>query len=715
MTNQVLDFLDIDLGLYVNNFESSSLDSSSSSSVNMFSSNPNLTSLVDKEAPTMLLPLSTSHNNNNSIIVNTNNHSNLVDAKLNSKSPVNFQPHVHRTHSYSFSSSSSSSSSCTPHAITSSNSINHSIVSNPTRSASQLLINNATPIKSKSANNEATTKKAILKYLDKKTSRKTDSNKQRIEPKLDHHHLHHHHHHHHQVYSSNNNQNANLVGQQILSNSYSSILTSDHQQTQTNNKPTFSSSSINMSPSSNSSLCSSSSSSAFDYHSLRHNSYSDAAIKSQLQQSTLSTSLHLDSSFLTSKFETDCTNEKLLAKKHSDANDHQPLMDLFTTSGASNTQTNYDDLNNLTTPTDSINQLDYVNTIIPSVAPPPPQKKQPLLLPKPAPVSNNNSHNTNQSFTYTNSATLIIPPVTQSPFITNSQISMMIPTMTNGVISRSNSQPDLTISNLDANFMNDMIVTNYSAYNNPYNSNLNSSQQISCLDAKNRPKVIRRHPSLSYKSSELNESEDAFMNGFFTSMNMENTSGGILNGKIAQNTIVNGSINGLACNNNNNDDGLFLGTDALSDFISNCGTITDLFEDLPDLEDLMSLVTFESSSSSSANALSSSVPASSLAYSHQIKQQTQCDLNLPNRIPNTTHATSASNISSNLIDCINTNPLSNYYDYCNMESSIINQSESNQDNDDTTERTTRSAPPSPTPQKKKQRPTGNNIAFNKAW
>ena len=58
-------------------------------------------------------------------------------------------------------------------------------------------------------------------------------------------------------------------------------------------------------------------------------------------------------------------------------------------------------------------------------------------------------------------------------------------------------------------------------------------------------------------------------------------------------------------NTNSTDDGLFLGTDALSDFISNCGAITDLFEDLPDLEDLMSLVTFESSSSSSA-ALSSS-------------------------------------------------------------------------------------------------------------
>lgn len=78
--------------------------------------------------------------------------------------------------------------------------------------------------------------------------------------------------------------------------------------------------------------------------------------------------------------------------------------------------------------------------------------------------------------------------------------------------------------------------------------------------------------------------------------------------------------------------------------------------------------------------------------------KTQCDLNLPNR--------------STVNDCINTNPLSNYYDYCNTESPIINQNDSNQNNE---ERTTRSAPPSPTPQKKKQRPTNNAISFNKAW
>ncbi len=100
------------------------------------------------------------------------------------------------------------------------------------------------------------------------------------------------------------------------------------------------------------------------------------------------------------------------------------------------------------------------------------------------------------------------------------------------------------------------------------------------------------------------------------------------------------------------------------------------------------------------------MPATTIPY-HQSKQQTQCDINLPDK-PN-------NNILLN--DCINTNPLSNYYDYCNTESSITNQNELNQDNDnETAERTTRSAPPSPTSQKKKQRPTGNSaIPFNKAW
>ena len=188
---------------------------------------------------------------------------------------------------------------------------------------------------------------------------------------------------------------------------------------------------------------------------------------------------------------------------------------------------------------------------------------------------------------------------------------MMIPTMTNGIISRSNSQPDLTLSNLDPNFTNDLLNSTYSSYNSNFvnigNINHNQLQTTltTCLDNnnnniinnnKNRPKVIRRHPSLSYKTSmsEYNEQDETlYMENFFTNMHTLSTdNSSSLNNQPMSNT-------------NSTDDGLFLGTDALSDFISNCGAITDLFEDLPDLEDLMSLVTFESSSSPSA-ALSSS-------------------------------------------------------------------------------------------------------------
>ena len=79
------------------------------------------------------------------------------------------------------------------------------------------------------------------------------------------------------------------------------------------------------------------------------------------------------------------------------------------------------------------------------------------------------------------------------------------------------------------------------------------------------------------------------------------------------------------------------------------------------------------------------------------------------------------------------NPLSNYFDYCNSELSVIGKGQNgsigdshceNYDDEDNeaaaaaaaaSERTTRSAPPSPTPaQKKKQRPTAN-LALNKTW
>ena len=537
MTNQALDFLDIDLGLNVNNFESSSLDSSSSSPVNIFSSNPNLTILNEYNA------ISNKHETS----VQTNELNDLDSTINKHKNSLNFQQQVHRTHSYSFSSSNSCNSTSTS--------------SDTTQNRSNSTINSK-------ANEVVTTKRAILKYLDKKISKKTETNKPKLQQQ--------------QAQQLNySTVQHSLVSQQslpTLSNSYSSILT-----TELLNKSTFSGSiSSNVSPSSNSSICSSSSSNlnaSIDYHNMRQ--YSDMTIKSQLQQPALSSSLHVDS-FLISRLECD--------KKQSNEHVEQSIMDLFSTN---NTQQNhFEELNNITTPTESISQLDFVNTI----TPPPPQhqqqqqqKKQPLLLPKPAPVPQQQ-----QQPTYNYSHSIIMPTVAQqSPFISNSQISMMIPTMTNGIISRSNSQPDLTINNLDSNFT-DMIASNYN-YNQNY---ANCNQHIACSD-KTRAKVIRRHPSLSYKSSmsEFNEQDECYMGNFFTNINIPYSS---LNGKTSP--II---TNANQPNNTNTDDGLFLGTDALSDFISNCGTLTELFDDLPDLEDLMSLVTFESSSSTSA-ALSSS-------------------------------------------------------------------------------------------------------------
>jgi len=256
------------------------------------------------------------------------------------------------------------------------------------------------------------------------------------------------------------------------------------------------------------------------------------------------------------------------------------------------------------------------------------QKKQPLLLPKPAPTSNQNNNNNHNN--YNTYSTLIIPPVTQTPFISNSQISMMIPTISNGIISRSNSQPDLTISNLDSNFNTDMTMnSNYTSFNPNFTAGSNgmSSLQMTYLDSKNRPKTIRRHPSLSYKPSmaEYNEQEEIFFGNLFTNLNKSpvfNINNNYNNASGYSSTSINNNIDSkstnlvstidanqgamMSGNGQTTDDGLFLGTDALSDFISNCGAITDLFEDLPDLEDLMSLVTFESSSSSSVAALSSS-------------------------------------------------------------------------------------------------------------
>ena len=124
-------------------------------------------------------------------------------------------------------------------------------------------------------------------------------------------------------------------------------------------------------------------------------------------------------------------------------------------------------------------------------------------------------------------------------------------------------------------------------------------------------------------------------------------------------------------------------------------------------EDLMSLVTFENNNNNNNSNLNGITP-----------KQTQCDINLPN--------IKQSAVSSSAMSTKDCYPLSNYYDYCNTmdssnlmmnrENGEIGDLDSNLDNVElsTELRTTRSAPPSPTPQKKKQRPT-SNLPWSKPW
>ncbi len=623
MTNQIgLEFLDIDLGLYVNNLESSSLDSScSTTSSPIFCSNPNLSYNSNLFSPDCLVHNQLEEQFDKKNLFNYNNNNN------NNKYLLNFQPQAHhnininnnrpREHSYSFSESNTAINNNDNQTLIT----NNSFITN--KSSSQLL-NNCK--KSNYNNNNEFQKKVINKYQDKKVP----INKQiRIESKSMQSHV-----------LNPNNQHV-LTSQQslpLISNSYShspillnnnnnnSISSSSSNSNNNSNLFSFSSVSSN-----NLSRSSSSSPSSIDYNHMRQ--FSDMAIKSQLQQPSLS---HLDLLISNTKLEcikqplTPNSDENLIKNvttnnltsttitsntatttttSSTNYNSGQPILDLYVSShNNNNNNNNFDDFNNLNTPTESINQLDFANTIIPPPVTLPASstnsanttttKKQPLLLPKPAPVNN---YSTNFNIKPSG-------PSSQPQFMRNSQISMMIPTITNGIMSRSNSQPDLTLNNLDPNFTNDLLSSTYSSYNSNFgniginqnqptttslDNNNNNNNNNSNMNMKNRPKVIRRHPSLSYKTSmsEYNEQDETlFMENFFSNIHTLST-----NSKNHQ----------TISNTNSTDDGLFLGTDALSDFISNCGAITDLFEDLPDLEDLMSLVTFESSSSSSA-ALSSS-------------------------------------------------------------------------------------------------------------
>ena len=370
----------------------------------------------------------------------------------------------------------------------------------------------------------------------------------------------------------------------------------------------------------------------------------------------------------------------------------------------------------------------------------------------------------------------------------SNQINHMTAPNSTVTISRSNSQPDLTINiekllPFPINFVSNNGATNVysSSYNQQYSNEMNYSninntnnnnnnqiisqrhnQQIHPIQNHYNQQVqMRRHPSLSYHKtsiSECNEENDDFFSNFniidylnsnsssssnnsnfnMYDSNNQNSNGNSLNLNDANhssltlnnnnNSLQLSSSSGVSSYQNNSlDDGLFLGIDAITDFLSKNGS--DLFEDLPEIEDLMSLVTFETSSSASVSSAQSSIynnnnnncsqlnnhvnvvqPIASQHHqnsqqpqNHQfnhVKQQTHCDLDL--------------NVS-----LINRNPLSNYYDYTDMNSLILDKNDANNENINSNEisgeqRITRSAPPSPTPQRKKQRPTAS-LPWHKTW
>ena len=314
----------------------------------------------------------------------------------------------------------------------------------------------------------------------------------------------------------------------------------------------------------------------------------------------------------------------------------------------------------------------------------------------------------------------------------------------NGQMSRSNSQPDLSInveklispnSSLCYNYNNcypsennHYIENGFSSINNSNESSFNNqpsgsfnpttatakysaySNNAQKMKTKNK---IRRHPSLSYKNSmsECHEENEDFFSNYLSNNGVINnlSSNDIEINGLNQLFEPNGSTKTQSATNFNSlntsgvssmDDGLCLGIDALTDFLSRGGTCSDLFDDLPEIEDLMSLVTFETASSISTG---SSVPI------FQPIKETQCDINLP----------SLSNPSAATKYPTNSNQLSSLYDYDEEMDSLmghnpVSNNTNGVSNDGIDQRTTKSAPPSPTPQRKKQRQT-TNLPWNKAW
>ncbi|CAF0760906.1 unnamed protein product [Brachionus calyciflorus] len=227
-----------------------------------------------------------------------------------------------------------------------------------------------------------------------------------------------------------------------------------------------------------------------------------------------------------------------------------------------------------------------------------------------------------------------------------------------GIISRSNSQPDL------ANTIN---LTYYNYYYNPHMNNAVNNQG-------NYANKLRRYPSLTLKTNP----SDFFNLNEYHGVNYNHE---CYNQNVSYSSTTSGVSSSSSLTATSQDDGLFLGVDAITDFLSKNSVNTSFLDDLPDLEDLMSLVTFETSSCISAS--------SGLTHASVHSAPPGPQSLLPNLFEYT-------DLNSLVID-ENLN--------CNLSPCIDEMN---------SERTTRSAPPSPTQQRKKQRPT-TNLPWNKAW
>lgn len=372
--------------------------------------------------------------------------------------------------------------------------------------------------------------------------------------------------------------------------------------------------------------------------------------------------------------------------------------------------------------------------------------------------NNNNQATLNNNFSQSNTS--------NSNFIQSAQIQCPP-----GLLSRSNSQPDLAntinFNNFNYYYNNSLSAISPVSYPAGYahsHHHNHHHHQASMLLNSNK---IRRFPSLTFKTSlsECGNDQDFYnfnINDYLnnqtnntscgnnTSFNNNNNNNNSNNVSFAPNsneysnsfntnhtqsysTTTSGVSSSSSLTATSQDDGLFLGIDAITDFLNkNTATCSDLFDELPDLEDLMSLVTFESSSSVSSSSAPPHSVISSGNSSVQSAQSTttsnhQCnDLSMSNILTgNCVVACADSNHSARLTTStlassfINCNPMSNLYDYGDMESLMIDQHLTSNLNNNLTdgslnsERTTRSAPPSPTPQRKKQRPT--NLPWHKPW